>query len=165
MVQVCLARIDDRLIHGQVATVWTKATGVERIFVVSDEVAKDPLQTFLLGQAVPPGLKAHVLSIEKMAKLFQEPLLEKTKVMLLFTQPTDIVALIKQDVFLPVINIGGMRFTRGRKMLTHFVSLDQQDIEAFKYLKEQGILLEIQKVPTERKVDLFELLQKEKWLD
>ena len=36
-----LARIDDRLIHGQVATVWSKQTGVERIIVISDVVAGD----------------------------------------------------------------------------------------------------------------------------
>ena len=35
------ARIDDRLIHGQVATRWTKETNVSRIIVVSDEVAAD----------------------------------------------------------------------------------------------------------------------------
>ena len=41
-------RIDDRLIHGQVATVWSKQTGVERIIVISDVVAQDKLRKFLL---------------------------------------------------------------------------------------------------------------------
>ena len=44
-----LARIDDRLIHGQVATVWSKQTGVERIIVISDVVAQDKLRKFLLS--------------------------------------------------------------------------------------------------------------------
>jgi PTS system, mannose/fructose/sorbose family, IIA component len=39
-----LARIDDRLIHGQVATRWTKETNVTRIIVVSDEVAADTVR-------------------------------------------------------------------------------------------------------------------------
>ncbi|GAB7198952.1 hypothetical protein OS12_03940 [Dickeya oryzae] len=39
--KIGLARIDDRLIHGQVATRWTKETNVSRIIVVSDEVAAD----------------------------------------------------------------------------------------------------------------------------
>ena len=42
-----LARIDDRLIHGQVATAWSKMTGINRIIVVSDEVANDQLRKFL----------------------------------------------------------------------------------------------------------------------
>ena len=51
-----LARIDDRLIHGQVATVWSKQTGVERIIVISDVVAQDKLRKFLLKEAAPPGI-------------------------------------------------------------------------------------------------------------
>lgn len=43
-----LARIDDRLIHGQVATRWTKETNVTRIIVVSDEVAADTVRKTLL---------------------------------------------------------------------------------------------------------------------
>lgn len=31
--KIVLARIDDRLIHGQVATVWAKVTSCERIIV------------------------------------------------------------------------------------------------------------------------------------
>ena len=50
-----LARIDDRLIHGQVATAWSKMTGINRIIVVSDEVANDQLRKFLLKEAAPPG--------------------------------------------------------------------------------------------------------------
>lgn len=46
-----LVRIDDRLIHGQVATVWTKETNVSRIIVVSDEVAQDELRKTLLKQS------------------------------------------------------------------------------------------------------------------
>ena len=59
-----LARIDDRLIHGQVATVWSKLTGIERIIVISDLVAQDKLRKFLLKEAAPPGImeigRAHV---------------------------------------------------------------------------------------------------------
>ena len=39
--KINLCRIDDRLIHGQVATVWAKEANAERIIVCSDEVAKD----------------------------------------------------------------------------------------------------------------------------
>jgi len=43
--KIGLARIDDRLIHGQVATRWTKETNVTRIIVVSDEVAADTVRS------------------------------------------------------------------------------------------------------------------------
>ncbi len=55
---IALARIDDRLIHGQVATRWTKETQVKRIIVVSDDVAKDQVRSTLLKQVAPPGVTA-----------------------------------------------------------------------------------------------------------
>ncbi len=54
--KIGLARIDDRLIHGQVATRWTKETNVNRIIVVSDEVAADKMRKTLLTQVAPPVL-------------------------------------------------------------------------------------------------------------
>ena len=59
-----LARIDSRLLHGQVATAWTKTTQPTRIIVVSDAVAKDELRKKLIQQAAPPGVKAHVVPIK-----------------------------------------------------------------------------------------------------
>jgi PTS system mannose-specific IIB component len=53
-----------------------------------------------------------------------------------------------------------MRFTAGKRMITNFVSIDEQDADAFRYLDEQGIELEVRKVPTDRKVNLMELLDK-----
>ena len=46
--EISFVRIDDRLIHGQVATVWTKESGCNRIMAVSDEVAADSLRKQLV---------------------------------------------------------------------------------------------------------------------
>ena len=55
-----LARVDDRLIHGQVTTVWSKRTNVSRIIVIDELVEKDVLRKALLEQAAPPGIQVHV---------------------------------------------------------------------------------------------------------
>ncbi|MGM9902946.1 PTS system mannose/fructose/sorbose-specific IIB component [Enterococcus sp. 10A9_DIV0425] len=157
-----LARIDDRLIHGQVATVWSKLTGVERIIVISDVVAQDTLRKFLLKEAAPPGIMANVITVKKMIQIFQSGLLAKTKVMLLFTNPQDVETIVRSGVHLDSLNIGGMSFSEGKTMITNFVSVDQRDIDAFLYLNDQGVELEIRKVPADRKVFLMELLTKAK---
>ena len=72
--------------------------------------------------------------------------------------------MVQGGVKLTSINIGGMRFTVGKKMLTNFVSLDQGDIKAFEYLAQQDIELELRKVPADRKVYLMELLEKENFV-
>ncbi|WP_285697458.1 mannose/fructose/sorbose PTS transporter subunit IIA, partial [Enterococcus hirae] len=64
-IKYVLARVDSRLLHGQVATAWTKAVQPNRIIVVSDAVSKDDLRKKLIEQAAPPGVKANVIPISK----------------------------------------------------------------------------------------------------
>lgn len=157
-----LARIDDRLIHGQVATVWTKSMNINRILVVSDTVAQDLMRKKLLIQAAPPGVKVNVIPVDKLIQVYpDERFNDNFRVMLLFTNPEDVERIVKQGVQLTSVNIGGMSFLKGKKMITNAVAVDARDIEAFKYLASQGITLEIRKVVADSKVHLMELLKKE----
>lgn len=155
-----LIRIDDRLIHGQVAITWAKDNRISRIIVVSDEVAANPIQKTLLSQAAPPGVKAHVITLNKLIDIYMNPMLKDVKVMLLFTNPADVVTIYKNGINFQTVNIGGMKFTDGKQMVTHFVSVNQEDIDAFKYLDQQRIELEIRKVPSDRKQLLMDVLKK-----
>ena len=88
-IKFVLARVDSRLLHGQVATAWTKATNPSRIIVVSDAVAKDELRRKLIEQAAPPGVKANVIPISKMIEISKDPRFGDTKALLLFENPQD----------------------------------------------------------------------------
>ena len=46
--KINLARLDTRLLHGQVATAWTPDSKADRIIVASDSVAKDELRKELI---------------------------------------------------------------------------------------------------------------------
>lgn len=162
--EIRLARIDDRLIHGQVATVWAKETKVNRILVVSDEVAKDMLRKTLLKQAAPPGVHTNVITIDKMIAIFNDPKFDSFKTMLLFTNPYDARRVVEGGVVLKSINIGGMSFSEGKKMITNAVAVNNQDIKDLKYLSNQGIELEIRKVAADSKVHMMDLLKKEKMI-
>ena len=164
VMDIRLTRIDDRLIHGQVATVWSKATGIDRILVVSDEVANDELRKFLLKQAAPPGIKSNVVTKRKMGEVYHDQLFDGMKVMLLFASPQDVVEVVQAGVDLKAVNIGGMRFSEGKKMITNFISLDENDVVSFRQLEVAGVKLEIRQVPTDRKTDLMQLIKKEKML-
>ena len=153
-----LWRIDDRLIHGQVATRWTKETGVQRIIVVNDNVVKDKTRVTMLKQAVPPGVTAHVVSVDKMMRVYNNPEYAGDKVMLLFTNPTDALELVRRGVPIQSINIGGMAYKEGRVMLDMSVSVDEKDIEAFKELDSRGIELEVRKVASDKKVPVLQLI-------
>ncbi|MDD7795716.1 mannose/fructose/sorbose PTS transporter subunit IIB [Clostridium sp. 'White wine YQ'] len=155
--KIVLARIDDRLIHGQVATVWSKVSDCEKIIVVSDEVAKDELRSTLLVQVAPPGIKAHVLSIEKAIRVYNNPK-NDFKALLLFTNPTDVLRLVEGGVKIESVNIGGMSFKEGKRQVTGTISVNEQDENAFKELNKRGIELEIRVVASDSKVLLKDKL-------
>lgn len=157
---IALARIDDRLIHGQVATRWTKETKVSRIVVVSDEVAKDKVRTTMLKNAVPPGVTAHVVNVDKMVRVYNNPEYAGERMMLLFTNPTDVLRLVKAGVPFDSINVGGMAHREGKKMVSNAVAVDQTDIDAFKALDAKGIELDVRKVSNDSRLYMMDLLKK-----
>ncbi|EGT4352443.1 PTS mannose transporter subunit IIAB [Cronobacter sakazakii] len=155
-----LARIDDRLIHGQVATRWTKETNVSRIIVVSDEVAADNVRKTLLTQVAPPGVTAHVVDVAKMIRVYNNPKYAGERVMLLFTNPTDVERIVEGGVKITSVNIGGMAYRQGKTQVNNAVSVDEKDIEAFKKLNARGIELEVRKVSNDPRLKMMDLLSK-----
>jgi len=155
-----LARIDDRLIHGQVATRWTKETNVQRIIVVSDEVAADTVRKTLLTQVAPPGVTAHVVDVAKMIRVYNNPKYAGERIMLLFTNPTDVLRLVEEGVKITTVNIGGMAYRQGKTQVNNAVSVDETDIEAFKKLDARGIELEVRKVSNDPKLKMMDLIGK-----
>jgi len=155
-----LARIDDRLIHGQVATRWTKETNVKRIIVVSDEVAADTVRKTLLTQVAPPGVTAHVVDVAKMIRVYNNPKYAGERVMLLFTNPTDVERVVEGGVNITSVNIGGIAFRQGKTQVNNAISVDEKDIEAFKKLNARGIELEARKVSTDQKLKMMDLIGK-----
>ena len=97
--QYVLARVDSRLLHGQVATTWTKTTNPTRIIVVSDSVAKDELRKNLIKEAAPSGVKAHVVPIDQMIKLAKDDKhFGGQRALLLFETPEDALRAIEGGV-------------------------------------------------------------------
>lgn len=159
---IVLVRIDDRLIHGQVATCWTKETKVKRIIVVSDDVAKDHVRSTLLKQVAPLGVTAHVIDIAKYIRVYNNPKYAGERVMLLFTNPTDVLRVVEGGIKIKSVNIGGMAYRDGKIQVNNAISIDNEDIEAFNQLSKRGIELEARKVSSDNKLDMLTLIKKAK---
>ncbi|MBD2802732.1 PTS mannose transporter subunit IIAB [Xenorhabdus sp. M] len=158
--KIALARIDDRLIHGQVATRWTKETNVKRIIVVSDAVAQDTVRSTLLKQVAPPGVSAHVVDVDKCVRVYNNPKYAGERVMLLFTNPADVLRIVEGGVPLESVNIGGMAFRQGKTQINNAISVDNDDIKAFEKLNSRGIELEARKVASDARLNMMDLLKK-----
>ena len=96
--KINLVRIDDRLIHGQVATVWSKEANAQRIVICSDEVAKDQIRKTLLLQVGPPGVKVSVVDVAKAVRVYNNPKYEKDTVFFLYTCPQDVLRMAEAGV-------------------------------------------------------------------
>ncbi|WP_317329656.1 mannose/fructose/sorbose PTS transporter subunit IIA [Enterococcus faecium] len=156
-----LARIDSRLLHGQVATAWTKTTNPTRIIVVSDAVAKDDLRKKLIQQAAPPGVKAHVVPIEKMIELAKDDQhFGGQRALLLFENPQDVLRAVEGGVPLETVNVGSMAHSPGKVQPNKVLAFSQADIDTFNKLKEAGINFDVRKVPNDSKGNMDEILKK-----
>ena len=158
-IKFVLARIDTRLLHGQVATNWTKATNPNRIIVVSDSVSKDDLRKKLIEQAAPPGVRAHVIPLDKLVQVYNDPRFGDTKALLLFENPQDALAVIEKGVEIPELNVGSMAHSAGKVQINNVLSVDQNDVDTFKKLKELGVKFDVRKVANDSRSDLFKLIE------
>ena len=159
-IKYVLARVDSRLLHGQVATSWTKSVRPDRIIVVSDAVSKDELRKGLIMKAAPPGVKAHVVPLKKIIQVEKDPRFGATKAMLLFENPQDALAVIKEGVSIKQLNIGSMAHSVGKVLVNKVISMDRKDVETFKELKKLGITFDVRKVPADAADNLDALIKK-----
>lgn len=158
--KIALARVDSRLLHGQVSTAWTKSVNPTRIIVVSDGVANDKLRKTLIGEAAPPGVKANVIPVNKLIEISKDTRFGGTRALLLFENPEDVLRAVEGGVEIQEVNVGSMAHSEGKKMINNVLSVDKRDVEAFQALKDKGINFDVRKVPSDSSQNLFELLRK-----
>lgn len=161
-IKIVLARIDSRLLHGQVATAWTKSVNPSRIIVVSDAVAKDELRKNLIEQAAPPGVKANVVPVDKMIQVAKDPRFGNTKALLLFENPQDVVRAMDGGVDIKEVNVGSMAHSVGKVVVSKVLSMGDEDLKSFETMKEKGVKFDVRKVPNDSKDNMDEILKKAK---
>uniref|UniRef100_UPI0035A1D06D PTS system mannose/fructose/N-acetylgalactosamine-transporter subunit IIB n=1 Tax=Jeotgalibaca porci TaxID=1868793 RepID=UPI0035A1D06D len=141
-------------------TAWSKDIKPTRIIVVSDEVSKDELRKSLITQAAPPGVKANVIPISKMIEIWKDPRFGKTRALLLFENPHDVLRVVEGGVELKEVNIGSMAHSEGKVMINNVLSVDEKDVKALHALKDKGITFDVRKVPSDQRKNMLELLKK-----
>ncbi|WP_311408179.1 PTS system mannose/fructose/N-acetylgalactosamine-transporter subunit IIB [Liquorilactobacillus uvarum] len=155
---VRLLRIDSRLLHGQVATNWAKAISVNRILVVSDRVAQDVMRRTLIIQAAPPGIKANVITVGKMIRIYNDLRFISIKPMILVEDPVDAKRLVEGGIKITSINIGAISFDSSRVMVTDTIAVGPEDVKALKWLHARGIRLDVRKVANDSSKNLWKSL-------
>lgn len=148
-----LLRIDDRLIHGQVAVMWVAFVGADTIIVANDTHAKSPVLTMTLGLGKPPGTTLVVRTVSDAADYLNDPVNQQRKIFVVVDSLTDAHALIDLCPDIPAVNIGGIRSASGKRRIGLQVFLNESDIQHAKGIAEKKPIY-MQAKPDEKKVEL-----------
>jgi PTS system mannose-specific IIB component len=160
-VPLLLARIDDRLIHGQVAHGWGRALRPTLLAIVSDGLRARPDESALYLLAAPDGCEACVVSVdEAMAPGFRARV-ESARTILLFPGTEEPLRLAEAGFPLPALNVGGLHVAPGKREVLPWVWLDEGDIDRLRRLQALGARIEARDLPTNQPRSLGTVLEAE----
>ena len=155
---IVLVRIDNRLIHGQVATAWTQHSGANLLLVPNDDVSTNTTRQSLMNLAAPKGVQTRYFSVQKTIDIIHKAA-PRQLIALIVETPQDVLRLVEGGVPIKKVNIGNMHMAEGKTQISKAVCVDADDIATFKKIAEHGIELEIQRVPTEDRQDILTLIK------
>lgn len=156
---VVLLRIDNRLIHGQVALAWTPALGADCILVANDAAAHDPLRRSMLKLACPQGVKLVVKTVDDAIAALTSGVTDRYTLFIVTESIEDAHRIVSRCPGISTVNIGGCRESAQTvKRLSAAVPVTEGDVDLIRDLIAKGIEVEIRQVPSDCKVDVSELI-------
>ncbi|MFP8917585.1 PTS system mannose/fructose/N-acetylgalactosamine-transporter subunit IIB [Enterococcus innesii] len=159
---ISMIRIDDRLVHGQVAVKWSKELGVSRIVVVSDSIAQNEIQVSALKMAGPSGVKVAVLSLEKAIAILNDPRSEQLKILVVTNEPKYVAGLVPKLKEKPMLNMANYGRIGGslsdKEKITETVYLSEEDKVTLKEIFDAGYDFSYQPLPDDTPQSLKSLI-------
>ena len=158
--KITALRVDDRLIHGQVAMTWTKQLAVQGIVVANDNTQK-----MALKMAVPGGIKSLIKPVDEAIRILNNPKASRMRILVLTRTVKDALK-IRQSVgeigFLNVGNTG--RFdgidVSEKLVLTPTIMLTKAEQQALKELVALDPKTCMQQVPNDEQKLVKDILDK-----
>ena len=149
-----LLRVDDRLIHGQVAVVWTAFLHADTIVVANDKAAGDAFTSMALNLAKPPGVALNIVSIVDAVKFCTDAANEAKKIFVVVESTDDALAIVQGVGSITKCILGGMRKSGDKVLIDRQVFVDSKDIENCKEMVALGCEVTVHIVPQEKVVSL-----------
>ncbi len=158
-----LLRIDERLIHGQVANQWARQLNVDAIVVANDAAATNDLVKASLKMAAPQGKKVVVKKVEDAIKTLNDPRANNMSIFVVVDNPSDCLKIVENVKGVPYVNVGNfgrVGFDKAqRKEYTSCLYANDQEVEIFKKIMATGIECECRILPSDVKTSLASVLK------
>ena len=163
--KIAALRVDDRLIHGQVAMTWTKQLKIKGIIVANDEAANDPTQKMALKMAAPSGIKVLVKPVKEAIRVLNHPKADGMRILVLTRTVKDAVMVCENTREVEFLNVGNVGRFDGvdvseKKILTPTIMLTDQEVESLKQLVEINPEVCMQQVPNDERKLVKDIIEK-----
>lgn len=163
--EIAALRVDDRLIHGQVAMTWTKQLRVQGIVVANDEAANDNTQKMALKMAVPAGIKVLIKPVDEAIRVLNHPKAADMRILVLTRTVSDALRIRKQLGGIAFLNVGNTGRFDGidiseKKLLSPTIMLTDSEMECLRELVEIDPETCMQQVPNDEQKLVKDVLDK-----
>ena len=141
-------RVDDRAIHGQTVTLWSKIYQNSGILLIDDDISNDPMMRRIYKNAAV-GVNVYIYTVEEALQKAKQAAASEKSYLLIARTPLVFEQLYKGGVDIgKKLTLGPVSQSEGRKLLAQFTSLSKDEIAACNFLSEQGLEIVFQNIPT-----------------
>lgn len=158
MENVKLFRIDYRLLHWQTGVLWQQAINATMILVVGDAIAGNAVQLSAIKMAAPKTVRTEIVSVEKAIAFLNGSKASKFVIELIVENTKEALQLVKAVPGLRNVNAALMKILPGKRLLTKYLAVDDEDIANFKEMINLGAIVECYTVPGEKAVNIMKYI-------
>lgn len=160
MEEIKFARVDHRLIHGQVITKWMKLVNANKIVIVDDTLGKDPFMADVYAMAAPAGVKVEIIDTQEIVKRLSNGEYANDQLFLLFKNISSVQKAVNNGLLLKQLQLGGVPYEQGRTKVISAVSLLKEEVDFLEELTNNGTEVVAQIVPEESAMEFDEIKNK-----
>lgn len=164
MSKIVLARVDSRLIHGQVVTKWLQQSAANEIVVVSDDLEQDEFLQNIYLMAAPPGVKVIIKGTDSVKSYWEEATAKSSKVLFLVPDLVTLKEMVEAGIVTEGVQVGGLGGGPNRKNVVKNINLSEEDVAILEGLLAKEINVYFQAIPEENPVPIQKLIEKYKSL-
>lgn len=155
---IILTRVDHRLLHGQVAFSWTQSIGADCILIANDDVPVNEIRKTTIKLAKPQGVKLVIKNIQDSITALNSGVTDKYKLFIVVDSIEDACKLAENCPEVKKINLGGTKAGDDKENISKAVNVTAEEKEMLKTLNDRAIDVFIQMVPSDKAVNISEVL-------
>ena len=142
-------RVDERMLHGQVAVTWVSEIAPDSILIANDDIVDNEMGKMALRMVKPNGVKMAIKSVDGGAEVLNDPRAANMKIFVIVRTLKDALRLIEKTNCIHKVNIGGVKKKEGSKLVAAAVYLNDEDLDTLQQLSEKVENVEFRMIPAD----------------